>query len=845
MHYDDDEGAISPTSLEHDPLPVRSVVFSEPQRPGGSWQQLPVLPLTRTLSRRSSYASESERAQYRASRSASRVAEPSAVLPVHYRTLSIDVSEAQSTAKRGDDADTTMLAELDWHRISADEALRRLGTSSARGLEGTQVARRLKSDGRNVHTPPPTNRFRKWFFFVFGGFGGILFIAGVVTVLTYLPLGAPNPQGANLALAVLLFLVIILQAVFNAWQDWTTSRVMKSITSMMPADSFVLRDGAQLHIDPQELVPGDIVYLKLGNKVPADIRISAATGDLKFDRSVLTGESEAVAATVDATSDNFLESKNLAMQGTYVTSGSGEGVVILTGDRTVFGRIAKLSSAPTGKTPLQREVMRFVWTIIGIATFFAVLVIIIWAAYLRRAFPDYIPYQGLLITVISVFVATIPEGLPVSVTLSLTIIARAMRKANIMAKTLTTVETLGSVNVVCSDKTGTLTMNKMFVSEVSIFDKTRTVDGAKECYLRGIDGYSSLHQLRCVAGLCNAATFDVTSLDLPLAERRINGDATDSAILRFSEFLGSVQQLKEEWNKVMEMPFNSKDKRMVVLMKPRELNYAAKALSPSEYEHFESGDHVMFVKGGVDVLLPKCSHVLDDVNQKMLPLDAANEKRVISVQESWADRGMRVLVLTRRTVKRSELPQDCSVNDTRFITAVQELAETGLVIVGMVAIVDPPRPEIPQVVQICRRAGMRFFMVTGDFAMTATAIARQCGIITTPNVHTVADLQEDVSDEKPGSASIRLLKAIVITGDDIRNLNDVQWGQICQYDEIVAARTQPEQKLKIVKELQKRGGTVAVTGDGVNDAPSLKAADIGVAMGGGRYEFIFFNVVNR
>lgn len=339
---------------------------------------------------------------------------------------------------------------------------------------------------------------------------------------------------------------------------------MSSITGMIPAESLVIRDGHQTRVPAADLVVGDIIQVNLGNKCPADFRVISCSGDLKFDRSVLTGESEPIAATTENTDPNFMESRNIGMQGTHVVSGNGIGVVIQTGDNTVFGRIAKLSAGGGGGlTTLQKEILRFVVIIAAIALSIAILVVVLWAAWLRKSYPGYLSTTQLLINAISVLVAVIPEGLPVSVTLSLTVIAKAMGKSKVLCKSLTTVETLGAVNVLCSDKTGTLTQNKMYVQNAAILDTEYSTSQARAAMIKDDAAKEVLEQLHVVAGLCNAAQFDATTLMLPVSERKINGDATDTAILRFAEELGPVMDLTANWKKVFDLPFNSKNKYMV------------------------------------------------------------------------------------------------------------------------------------------------------------------------------------------------------------------------------------------------------------------------------------------
>jgi sodium/potassium-transporting ATPase subunit alpha len=277
-------------------------------------------------------------------------------------------------------------------------------------------------------------------------------------LVSWKPLGEPDPAIANLALAIVLFIVFAIQAAFNAWQDFSSSRVMASIKNMMPEKCTLIRDGNQISSPALDVVPGDVVIIQAGNKLPADVRFTEISTDAKFDRSILTGESQPIAGSVESTEENYLETKCIGMQGTHCVSGSGKGVVVATGDLTVFGRIAKLTSAPNNaRTTLQKEVLRFVLIIVSLMIFFDILVVIIWVSYLRPRYPDYINTPELIVSLVSVGIAFVPEGLPIALTMSLTVVANIMKRNNVLCKSLKTVETLGAVNVICSDKTGTLT----------------------------------------------------------------------------------------------------------------------------------------------------------------------------------------------------------------------------------------------------------------------------------------------------------------------------------------------------------------------------------------------------
>ncbi|KAI0246247.1 sodium-potassium ATPase [Lactifluus subvellereus] len=778
---------------------------------------------------------------------------PSARLPIEFRTLSLHLERGQSrtspTSNNGKTPKATVkdLSDLNWHRISIDEALRRLAVAPKTGLEAAQAQRRVARFGANQISPPPSRRLRKVISWVFGGFGSLLLAASFVCFLAWKPLGNPNPQASNLALAVVLLVVVFLQAIFNAWQDFSTSRVMASIQGMLPADVVVLRDGVQASIPAASLVPGDLVHVVMGQKVPADVKLIEVSGDLRFDRSVLTGESEPISGRLDKTNDNILETKNIALQGTLCVSGSGLGLVFQIGDNTVFGRIAKLSSAATASmTTLQREILRFVVIIASLALLVAILIVILWAVWLRRSHPNYINTPSLLIDVVSVMVAFIPEGLPIAVTLSLAKVAHTLSKHKVLCKSLSIVETLGSVNVLCSDKTGTLTQNKMHVEDIAIYDTTYHVSTLCEQVESAPPSVAeNLRQLPTVSAICNAAAFEGSPSD---SRRNIIGDATDSAILKFADDVTSSDTLRARWRHVHKVPFNSKTKFMLTLSEavPPTDQTGPLPAPLASWDSFAPGDLLLCVKGAPDVLLTRCTHVIASGNDRPLNLTYAARQRIVAVQEQWAAQGRRVLVLARRVVARDLLPMEVDPYAEGFDELIDSL-NSELIIVGLVGLIDPLKPDIPDTVRICRGAGIRFFVVTGDHPATAVAIAAQAGIISNPaTVHRASDLVDRISaqetekekDEAEAMATGELSEqeapqSIVITGAELETLTSEQEDILCAYREVVFARTTPEQKLRIVRSLQARGGVVGVTGDGVNDAPALRAADCGIAMGSG------------
>ncbi|EJF58252.1 sodium-potassium ATPase [Dichomitus squalens LYAD-421 SS1] len=783
--------------------------------------------------------------------SADATAEVAPRLTSEFRTLSIHV-ENRASPTEGDagvsgairNKAVKDLVSLDWHTISVDEALQRLSVSPQSGLDNSQVKRRREAWGKNVISPPKNNMLRKVLEWIFGGFGSLLFVASIFCFISWKPLGEPDPQIANLALGVVLLIVLFFQGAFNAWQDFSTSRVMSSIKDMLPSDVLILRDGNKVKLPASELVNGDLVYIGLGEKVPADLRLIQVSWDLRFDRSIITGESEPIAGRVDATSENFLETKNIALQGTHCVSGSGTGLVVQSGDSTIFGRIAKLSSMePSRMTTLQREVLFVVLLIASLATTIAVLIVILWAAWLRRSFPSYINVSGLLIDIVSVMVAFLPDGLPLAVTLSIAKIAHTLSQHKVLCKSLVIVETLGAVNVLCSDKTGTLTQNKMQVVNVAVegtgFEAETFGDALSSA---APEVAFNLSQVVAVGALCNTAVFGAESKSE--SARPIMGNETDVAVLRFSEGAMSVDALRGQWQEVFKVNFNSKNKYMLKLLETT-LPNPPTPIAP--WDHFAPADSLLVVKGAPEVLLPRCKYALDPKGGEPIPLSPPVLERLTRVQEQWARDGQRVLLLARRVVRADEIPKSADPLSEEFGELVETLRDN-LIVVGLVGLVDPLKPGIADVVKTCREAGIRFFIVTGDHPTTSVAIAARAGIITNVGgMHGFADLPKEGrvsslgSDEKAnvdvdigvdGAVDVTN-QGIVITGPELDQLDAAQVDQLCKYQEIVFARTTPEQKLRIVNEFKRRECIVAMTGDGVNDAPSLKAADCGIAMGDG------------
>lgn len=594
---------------------------------------------------------------------------------------------------------------------------------------------------------------------------------------------------------------------------------MRSITDLLPSETIVVRGGDRKKMSASELVDGDIVHLQVGNKVPADLRLLSASDDVRFDRGVLTGESEEVEGSLEPTDPNFLESRNIALMGTTVVNGNAVGVVILTGTQSVMGRVAKATAGIKEKpTLIQKEIWRFVRIIVVMTILLALLIFSAWIGWLKKDHKGYMNVVAMLNNVMGCIVAFIPEGMPVAVTLTLMMVARRMKAVNILPKGLSVVETLGTVNVLCSDKTGTLTQNLMTVHSVAFvdeeFDSTDAFHRALDNTDKVAPNVSALHH---VANICNDSYFDPTTAHLPISERLIQGNATDVAVFRFAAAGKDSDRVKSENPAVYSIPFNSKNK------------YMATVINCKSELAVKGGRYQIFVKGAPDVLLPSCTHFWSAKTKSVQPLDAASNQKFQEIQNKMSKRAERVVVLCERTVDLVASPGTNPFSEEVASKALQDLT-----VVGILGIIDPPRPEAAETVASCRRAGVRFFMVTGDYGLTAAAIGRSIGIFTsTAEPDTFDTIRRGMTLSPDKLREDRFAgngHSLLLEGQSIGRLTQEDWDVVCEYEEIIFARTTPEQKLRIVTELRDRRNTVAVTGDGVNDAPALRAADVGVAV---------------
>jgi sodium/potassium-transporting ATPase subunit alpha len=741
-------------------------------------------------------------------------------LPIEFRTLSIHISESQNAPKDVLDAPKKekqphqdYFENLDFHTLTTERLCQEFNVNQLTGLSSSSAAIRLQRDGKNVIAHHGENYFKKIFFYVFGGFCSVLWVGVVIFFVCWKPLSNP-PSVQNLAMAVLILIVIALQASFSAFQDWSTKRVMNSILDLLPAEAMVLRDEKLTHLPATELVAGDIVHIGIGNKVPADMRLLTSSGDVRFDRAILTGESDEVEGAIECTEANFLETRNIALMGTGVTNGNAIGIVVLTGSRSAMGRIATMTAGVKQKSTLiQREINRFVAIIVALTICLALLIFFAWLGWLHKDHPSYMSVVSMLNNVMGCVVAFIPEGVPVAVALTLMMIAKRMKKSNILPKGLATVETLGCVNVLCSDKTGTLTQNRMFVKSLGMLDWEYSLEDLAPSEFGVAEITDGLRNTLRASVLCNDASFDPTTMNTPIHDRLVNGNATDAAVLRFADSVGMTSPTAlAPYERVHQIPFNSKNKWMLTLHR-----------DPNS-----TTDFLVYVKGAPDVLLDRCSTYWSATHDAVRPLDAAARQKLSNFQAKLSRRAERVIVICQRRYVPCSAP---GTND--FSNEMLESGVNDLTVLGVFGIIDPPREETAQTVLACRKAGIRFFMVTGDFGLTAAAIARDIGIY---DGQAKPDTVDDLSDGLDPKMEVKVPKSrhsLLLEGPSLSSLTSEHWETICGYDEIVFARTTPEQKLRIVTELQARGYIVAVTGDGVNDAPALRAADVGIAVGSG------------
>lgn len=617
---------------------------------------------------------------------------------------------------------------MNWHRLSIPETFELLSTNQ-QGLSDIEAEKKLLETGPNELEEGKKKSI-----------AGML-LAQFKDVMILILLAAAIISGivGDLTDTIVILIIVLLNAVLGFFQEYRAEKAMQALKQMAVTQARVLRNGTIVWLSATALVPGDVILLEAGNAVPADLRIIESK-NLKIEEAALTGESQAIDKITDVLEADDLpigDKKNMAFKGTFVTYGRGSGVVITTGMQTELGRIAKMLQEDETLTPLQQRMASFGKKLSVLVLFLCVLFFV--AGWLRGE-----DVTKMVLTSISLAVAAIPEALPAVITISLALAARRMVRFNSLIRKLPAVETLGSVTYICTDKTGTLTKNKMHVEEVFVNGK-----------LQDRNALSSIKEQEEVMLLLHA--FALNNDAVEDADKNIKGDSTEVALMEVAKEQ-SIQP--DTWARLAEIAFDSDRKLMTTF-------------------HAYENKFISFTKGAPDILLQRCINVDASVMQQQVDDMAAKGHRVLGFACRYWD----------------ALPENPD----------SETHESGLQFLGLASIIDPPREEVFEAVAQCKTAGIVPVMITGDHPLTAKNIAQRIGILSSEN-------------------------DIVITGQQLAALDNDSF--LAKVEKIkVYARVSPEQKLQIVKTLQQKGHYVAMTGDGVNDAPSLKRANIGIAMG--------------
>ncbi|XP_045149961.1 potassium-transporting ATPase alpha chain 2 [Echinops telfairi] len=704
--------------------------------------------------------------------------------------------------------------DLDDHKLSSEDLEKKYGTNIVAGLSSARAAELLVRDGPNALSPPKeTPEIIKFLKQMVGGFSILLWFGAILCWIAYGIQYSHDPSSSldNVYLGAVLAVVVILTGMFAYYQEAKSTNIMAGFSKMIPRQALVIRDAEKKTIPAEQLVVGDIVEIKGGDQIPADLRLLSSQG-CKVDNSSLTGESEPQGRSCECTHDNPLETKNIGFYSTTCLEGTATGMVINTGDRTVIGQIASLASGVGNeKTPIAIEIEHFVHIVAGVAVSLGITFFII-------AVSMKYPVLDSIIFLIGIIVANVPEGLLATVTVALSLTAKRMAKKNCLVKNLEAVETLGSTSIICSDKTGTLTQNRMTVAHLwfdnRIFVADTSEDHSNQMFDQSSGTWASLAK---IITLCNRAEFKTGQESVPIMKKIVVGDASETALLKFSEVIvGDVMEIRKRNRKEMEAPINN-------TLYPACSILSLLQLSIHETDDPDDNRFLVVMKGAPERILEKCSTIM--INGQEQPLDESSAEAFHTAYMELGGLGERVLGFCHLYLPAEEFPETYS-----FDTDAMNFPTSNLCFVGLLSLIDPPRSTVPDAVAKCRSAGIKVIMVTGDHPITAKAIARSVGIISA-NSETAEDIAKrlNIAVEQVNK---RDAKAAVVTGMELKDMSSEQLDEIlANHSEIVFARTSPQQKLIIVEGCQRQDAVVAVTGDGVNDSPALKKADIGIAMG--------------
>lgn len=664
---------------------------------------------------------------------------------------------------------------MGWHELDVKEIFRKLGAGQG-GLSQQEARERLRRFGTNElkeekKISPAMIFLRQFCSFLVV----ILIIAAVISFLI-----------GSILDTIVILIIVILNAIFGFVQEYRAEKAMEALKKLAAPRTLVLREGKKQEIKSKLLVPGDIVLLEEGNRIPADLRLMEVV-NMKIDEASLTGESVPVPKefrTLDAKT-SLNERKNMAFLGTVVTYGRGKGVVVETGMRTEMGKIAKMIQVAEEPTPLQKKLKAFGKNL-GILIL-AICAIITVVGILKGE-----PVFSMLITGIALAVAAIPEGLPAIVTITLAFGLQRMAKQNCIVRQLPAVETLGCTTAICADKTGTLTRNEMVVSRIyssgMFFDVTGSGYEPKGKFVpqkNGVEAGRDLSLLLRTGALCNNAELQqegpAGDSQLPSGSQgaggwKIIGDPTEGALVVSAAKTLDLKKLAKEYPREGEIPFSSERKMMSTANRCPDRRIS------------------LFSKGAAETILGLCTGIYR--NGRVLKLTESERKRILDANQEMSNNALRVLAMAYRDLKPGEDPKS-------------EKIEKDLIFIGLQGMIDLPREGVKESIRLCKKAGIRVIMITGDHMNTAVAIAKEL------------DIMEDA-----GSREVRK----VLTGSELDSLDDKKLEKLAG-DIAVYARVNPAHKVRILRALKKNGHIVAMTGDGVNDAPALKNADIGVSMG--------------
>ena len=648
--------------------------------------------------------------------------------------------------------------------------------TSANGLTASEVEARRQLYGSNQLTEPPREpAWRKFLAYAAHPMALLLWLAGGIA------LGLREPT-----LGVIIWIVVLVNAAFSYWREYRAEQATAVLQHLLPSYARVIRNGVEAKVATSDLVAGDVLVLAEGDNIPADARVIEEYG-LRAKKAVLTGEAVPVRKTSDASLRDGIsevERPNLVFAGTSVISGTGKAIVYATGMLTQFGRIARLTQAVRDEpSRLQHEMARLTRIISMIALGLGAIVFTVGIVDVDLGINE------AFILALGIIVAAIPEGLPATVTLSLADSVQRLAQKGVLVKKLSILETLEHVSIICTDKSGTLTQNQMTVRQVWVGGRPLVVSGIGYEPQGEFLPYSGtetaekdLQALLTSAMLCNNSRLNPPTADHP--QWTVLGDQTEAA-LRVVASKGGLEEaaLNKIHPRIHEIPFDARRKRMSTI---HQVNWQNEA-----FPDVPARQQIAFIKGAPREVLQLCTYIL--MHGEVIPLDDSWRARILSANDDYARNALRVLALAYHA-----LPP-------RVGSYTAEEVEVNLVFLGLAAMMDPPRPEVMEAVKACHQAGVRMVMITGDYGLTAESLARRIGMLTTPN-------------------------PTILTGADLEQLNDIELEEHLS-KEVIFARMAPEHKLRLVAAFQEQGDVVAVTGDGVNDAPALRKADVGVAMG--------------